>query len=45
MSAGEPVGISTVHVVPSRDVVEHVVPGGIDEHAEPGRWLTIEALV
>lgn len=37
--------MSTVHVVPLRDLIEHTVPGGIDGYDTiPGRWLTIEAV-
>lgn len=36
--------MSTVHVVPLHDLIEHQVPGGLDGHdAAPGRWLVIEA--
>lgn len=36
--------MSTVHVVPLGDSVEHLVPGGLDGHrSEDGCWLAIEA--
>ena len=35
--------MSTVHVVPLRDHIDHLVPGGLAGHgAAPGRWLCIE---
>lgn len=34
----------SVHVLPLHDLIEHLVPGGIEGHDGPaGCWLTIEA--
>lgn len=36
--------MSTVHVVPLGDLIEHRVPGGLDGHdQDEGSWLSIEA--
>lgn len=37
--------MTTIHVVPLRDHIDHLVPGGLDDHdrTRPARWLTIEA--
>lgn len=37
--------MSTVHVVPLGDQLEHLVPGGLDDYDRrvPARWLAIEA--
>ncbi len=42
--------MSTVHVLPVDDAVEHHVPGGLDGHGLgcadclPGKWLALESL-
>lgn len=39
--------MSTVHVVPLGDLIDHLVPGGLmtwrGEPGRPARWLSIEA--
>lgn len=35
--------MNTVHVVPLHDVIEHLVPGGLDDQDQhPKPWLSIE---
>lgn len=34
--------MTDVHVVPLRDLIEHVVPGGLDGLEDnPGRWVAV----
>lgn len=41
--------MSTVHVLPVGDVIDHHIPGGLDGHdagcadCRPGEWLALEA--